>query len=190
MFIDQATNRRVNIYAPYKGFSKLDTPEIRQRAGVIEIPDPTPPEDYSDETYYRTEQDDAPYVIFTKKSPEQLLALRVSKLKQIRDELTESGGCLVQGKWYHTDVKSKQQQMALAMAGANLPLNLLWKTLDGSFIEMTPELATELFAAQMTREATIFGLCEAKQHDDTPINEGWPERYVKEVVVVDEPVLP
>ena len=42
---------------------------------------------------------------------------------------------------------------------------------------MTPALAQELFAAQMTREATIFGICEAKQHDDTPINEGWPERY-------------
>jgi hypothetical protein len=177
MFIDSTTLKRINIYAPYKGFSKLDTPEIRARAGVIEIADPAPPADYSDETYYRTEQDDAPYVIFTKKSDEQLLALRVSKLKQIRDELTENGGCLVQGKWFHTDVKSKQQQMALTMAGANLPLNLLWKTMDGSFILMTQPLAQELFAAQMTREATIFGLCEAKQHDDTPINEGWPERY-------------
>jgi hypothetical protein len=103
---------------------------------------------------------------------------RIQSLKQIRDELTESGGCLVQGKWFHTDVKSKQQQMALTMAGANLPLNLLWKTMDGSFILMTQPLAQELFAAQMTREATIFGLCEAKQHDDTPINEGWPERYI------------
>jgi len=177
MFIDSTTQRRVNIYQPFGGFSKLDTPEIRQRAGVIEIADPVPPADYSDETYYRTEQDDAPYAVFTKKSDEQLLALRVSKLKQIRDELTESGGCLVQGKWFHTDVKSKQQQMALTMAGANLPSNLLWKKMDGSFILMTQPLAQELFAAQMTREATIFGLCEAKQHDDTPISEGWPERY-------------
>jgi hypothetical protein len=182
MFIDSTTLRRVNIYAPYMGFSKLDTPEIRQRAGVIEIADPVPPADYSDETYYRTEQDDAPYVVFTKKSDEQILALRVSKLKQIRDELTESGGCLVQDKWFHTDVKSKQQQMALTMAGQSLPANLLWKTMDGTFIEMTPAIAAELFAAQMTREATIFGLCEAKQGDDTPINEGWPERYVEAVV--------
>jgi hypothetical protein len=82
MFIDSTTQRRVNIYQPYKGFSKLDTPEIRQRAGVIEIADPVPPADYSDETYYRTEQDDAPYVIFTKKSDEQLAALAQSKLNQ------------------------------------------------------------------------------------------------------------
>ena len=177
LFIDSTTQRRVNIYAPHKGFSKLDTPEIRDRAGVIEIADPVPPADYSDETYYRTEQDDAPYVVFTKKSDEQLLTLRVSKLKQIRDELTENGGCLVQGKWFHTDVKSKQQQMGLAMAGNAIPATLMWKTMDGTFALMTPALAAELFAAQMTREATIFGICEAKQHDDTPVNDGWPERY-------------
>jgi hypothetical protein len=79
LFIDNETKRRVNIYAPYAGFSKLDTPEIRQRAGVIEIADPVPPADYSDETYYRTEQDDAPYVIYTKKSDEQLAQIADSK---------------------------------------------------------------------------------------------------------------
>ncbi len=179
MFIDSTTLRKVNIYAPYKGFSKLDTPEIRARAGVIEIADPVPPADYSDETYYRTEQDDAPYVIYTKKSDEQLLAIRISKLKQIRDELTENGGCLVQGKWFHTDVKSKQQQMALKEVGDLMPQGLQWKTMDGSFVTMTPALATELFFAQVTRESTIFAICETKQGDSTPINEGWPERYVE-----------
>ena len=79
MFIDQTTQLRVNIYAPYKGRSKLDTPEIRAAVGVIEIADPIPPEDYSDETYYRTEQDAAPYVIYTKKSPEQLERLQDDK---------------------------------------------------------------------------------------------------------------
>jgi hypothetical protein len=79
MFIDQDTLKRVNINYAYKGFSKLDTPEIRARAGVIEIAEPAAPEDYSDETYYRTESDDAPYVIYTKKSPEQLEQLLDSK---------------------------------------------------------------------------------------------------------------
>jgi hypothetical protein len=179
MFIDQETQFWVNIDQPYKGFSRLDTPAIRETAGLIEIPDPTPPADYSDETYYRTETGDRmpPYVVFTKKSAEQLAQLRTAKLKQIRDDLTENGGCLVGGKWFHTDVKSKQQQMALTMAGMSLPDNLQWKTMDGSFVTMTPALATELFAAQLAREATIFAICQAKQQDDTPINEGWPERY-------------
>lgn len=79
LYIDQETLKRVNIYAPYKGRSKLTTPEIRAAVGVIEIADPTPPADYSDDTYYRTEQDDAPYVIFTRKSPEQLEQLADGK---------------------------------------------------------------------------------------------------------------
>ena len=177
IWIDNETKKRVNIFAPYKGFSKLDTPEIRERAGVVEIPDPTPPADFSDDTYYRTESDDPPYVIYAKKSPEQLAEVRWNKLKQIRDDLTENGGCLVQGKWFHTDTKSKQQQMALTMMGASIPAGLQWKTMDGTFVEMTQTLATELFAAQVARESTIFNICEAKRGDDTPINEGWPERY-------------
>lgn len=72
MFIDNETQKRVNIYAPYKGFSKLDTPEIREQVGVVEIPDPQPPEDYVEDVWYRTEQDDAPYVVYTKKSQEQI----------------------------------------------------------------------------------------------------------------------
>lgn len=72
MFIDNETKKRVNIYAPYKGFSKLDTAEIRDAAGVVEIPDPQPPANYVEDEWYRTEQDDAPYVVFTPKAPEQI----------------------------------------------------------------------------------------------------------------------
>lgn len=178
MFIWKDTQKRCNPYAPYT--SPDGTRYTKVPAELYEeIPDPQPPADYSDETYYRTEQDDAPYVVFTRKSDEQIAAVRWEKLKTIRDELTDNGGCLVQGKWFHTDPKSKQQQMALTMMGQNIPANLMWKTMDGSFIEMTPALAAELFAAQVAREATIFNLCEAKRLDDTPVNEGWPERYVE-----------
>jgi len=86
MFIDQETRLRVNIHAPYKGRSKLDTPEIRAAVGVIEIPDPVAPEDYSPDLYYMTEQDDAPYVIYTMKSPEQIQALMLAKYEQALDE--------------------------------------------------------------------------------------------------------
>ncbi len=134
MWIDSTTLKRVNINAPYKGRSKLNTPEIREAVGVIEIADPVPPADYSDETYYRTEQEDAPYVIYMKKSDEQLADIRWNKLKQIRDDLTENGGCKLGDKWFHTDTKSKQQQMALTMMGAAIPADLQWKTMDGSFI--------------------------------------------------------
>lgn len=47
---------------------------------LLEIADPAPPDDFSDETYYRTEQDDAPYVVFTRRSDEMIAALNKAKL--------------------------------------------------------------------------------------------------------------
>jgi hypothetical protein len=72
IWIDNETKLRVNIYRAYKGRSRLDTPEIREAVGVIEIAEPSPPEDYSDETYYKSEQDDFPYIIYTRKPQEQI----------------------------------------------------------------------------------------------------------------------
>jgi len=82
MFIDNETKLRVDIYREYKGFSRLDTPEIRATANVVEIPDPMPPEDFSDDTYFKTEQAEAPYVIYTKRPQEQIDAAEDSRLVQ------------------------------------------------------------------------------------------------------------
>ena len=81
MFIDQTTLQRVNINAPYKGRSRLNTAEIRAELGVIEIADPAPPQGAIDnpEHYYRTEQNDAPYVVWTLKSQEQIDAIIAEK---------------------------------------------------------------------------------------------------------------
>ena len=74
MFIRDS--KRFNIYASATidgvTYPNFLSPELRGQLGITEIADPAPPEDYSEETYYRTEQDDAPYVVFTKKSAEQL----------------------------------------------------------------------------------------------------------------------
>lgn len=178
MFIDNDTKLRVNINAPYKGFSRLDTPEQRAAANVVEIADDPVPADYSDDFYYRSESQESPYVIYTRKSDEQIQAVRWTKIKQKRDELTDNGGVLVSGKWFHTDTKSKQQQMALTMLGAAIPANLQWKTMDGSFITMTQTLAGQLFAAQIGREQTIFAHAEILKADiNADINAGWPARY-------------
>ena len=82
MFIDNETKLRVDIYREYKGFSRLGTPEIRATANVVEIPDPMPPEDFSDDTYFKTEQAEAPYVICTKRPQEQIDAAEDSRLVQ------------------------------------------------------------------------------------------------------------
>jgi hypothetical protein len=79
MFIDNETKLRVNIHNAYKGFSKLDTPEIRERAGVVEIPDPARG---NDEIEYTQEIDPPPYVIITPKSQEQLARQQADKDKR------------------------------------------------------------------------------------------------------------
>jgi hypothetical protein len=68
--------------------------------------------------------------------------------------------------------------MALTMLGASIPAGLMWKTMDGSFIEMTQTLATQLFGAQVQREQAIFAHAEALNADpNADINIGWPARY-------------
>ncbi len=71
IYIDNETKLRVNIHYAYKEFSRLNSPEIRARANVVEIPDPPPPADFSEDTYFRTEKDDAPYVVYTLRPQEQ-----------------------------------------------------------------------------------------------------------------------
>ena len=177
MFIWKDTRKRCNPHAPYTA------PDGTQHVNVpaelySEIADPAAPNDFSDDLYYRTEQDDAPYVVWTRKSDEQIQAARWTKIKQKRDELTDNGGCFVGGKWFHTDTKSKQQQMALTMLGASIPANLQWKTMDGTFATMTQTLAGQLFGAQIAREQAIFAHAEALKADlNADINAGWPARY-------------
>lgn len=177
MFILRSNQKRCNPFAPFTNGSGTRFAQLPAHL-YDEVPDPAPPADYSDETYYRTEQEDAPYVVYTRKPDEQIQAARWIRIKAKRDDLTDNGGCLVGGKWFHTDTKSKQQQMALTMMGASLPANLLWKTMDGSFVTMTPALAGQLFAAQITREQIIFSHAESLRADiNADINAGWPARY-------------
>lgn len=79
MFIDKETKLRVNIHAAYKAFSRLDTPELRERAGVVEIPDPARG---NDEIEYTQEINGPPYIIITPKSAEQLARQTQTRLNQ------------------------------------------------------------------------------------------------------------
>lgn len=73
-------------------------------------------------------------------------------------------GVKVGGHWFHSDDPSRIQQLALMMMGANLPVNLQWKTLtrEGNvFVTMTPEIAGGLFTATATSDQAIFAVAEA-----------------------------
>lgn len=80
--------KRFNIYAPAEiddvRYANFRDPALRKQLGIVEIADPVPPADYSEDTYFRTEQDDAPYVVYTRKSDEQInQAKRARILAQI-----------------------------------------------------------------------------------------------------------
>jgi len=82
------------------------------------------------------------------------------RIKAERDR-RKAGGVKIGEKWFHSDDGSRIQQMGLVMMGAGLPAGLQWKTMDGSFITMTPALAQQVFAGQAASDQTIFAVAEA-----------------------------
>lgn len=83
------------------------------------------------------------------------------RIKAARDRRTQAGGYQAGGKWFHSDTFSRTQQIGLVMLGAGIPPGTMWKTMDGSFIEMTPALAQQVFAAAAAQDLATFAAAEA-----------------------------
>ena len=110
-------------------------------------------------------------------------AVMWERIKEHRDRL-KSGGVLVDGYWFHSDDPSRIQQLGLVLMGANLPAfpaGIMWKTLSGAFVEMTPELATKIFNTLVQTDTTNFAVAEqhrlAMEQVDDPLaydySAGW-----------------
>ena len=87
IYIDEETGRMVNIYAPFKGRSRLDSEEIRAAVGVVEIERDAPPEGYTDHPdWYDVREDweatQRPYIIYTRKSDDQINEIHNTRIKQ------------------------------------------------------------------------------------------------------------
>ena len=104
------------------------------------------------------------------------------QIKAERDR-RKGAGCPVGGHVFHSDDSSRIQQLGLVMMGASLPAGIMWKTADNGFVEMTPTLAGQIFAAQATRDTMLFAV--AQQHIagaaaaanplEYDYSTGWPE---------------
>lgn len=108
-----------------------------------------------------------------------------ARIKWHRD-MCKAEGVKVGDKWFHSDVDSRIQQMGLVMMGANVP-PVPWKTMDGSFVTMTPTLAGQIFAATAARDMAVFAAAEqhraAVNASADPLAysftaTGWPAGYV------------
>ena len=112
-------------------------------------------------------------------------AARWEAIKAERDRRTQQGGYLAAGKWFHSDVFSRTQQIGLVMLGANLPQGLQWKTMDNSMVEMTQTLAAQVFGAAAASDTATFAHAETLRAQvyasDSPaevdIDAGWPEVF-------------
>jgi hypothetical protein len=82
------------------------------------------------------------------------------RIKYERDQRADQGGFKVGTKWFHSDQKSRGQQLGLVLLGANIPANLQWKTMDGSFVAMTQALAGQILAAGAASDTAIFAVAE------------------------------
>lgn len=110
------------------------------------------------------------------------------RIKARRDALSDKGGYLVTvggvSKWFHSDAKSKTQQLGLLIAGANVPA-VQWKTMDGTFVTMSQAWAGAIFAAAAAQDIAIFAAAEAhKSAMEAAANPaaydfsgGWPAVY-------------
>lgn len=75
-------------------------------------------------------------------------------------ERRKAGGVLVNGKWFHTDTDSRIQHIGLTIMGAGIPAALLWKTMDGSFVVMTQQLAMQIFQSVAAADQQNFATAE------------------------------
>lgn len=107
-----------------------------------------------------------------------------ARIKAERDR-RKAGGYKVGTKWYHSDPDSRIQQIGLVMMAANIPAGLRWKTMDGTFVDMTPALAQQVFAAAAASDQAIFTVAETHRAEmeasadpsSYDFSTGWPAVY-------------
>jgi hypothetical protein len=111
--------------------------------------------------------------------------VRAAKWEEIKSERDRRQGLGVRvgGSMFHSDDKSRIQQLGLVMMGSAVPAGLQWKTMDGTFVTMTQGLAAQVFAATAASDQAIFAAAEA--HRDAMLisadpaaydfSAGWPE---------------
>ena len=113
------------------------------------------------------------------------------RIKAKRDKLSESGGYVVTvagtPRWFHSDAKSKTQQLSLVMMGAAVP-PVGWKTMNGVKVTMTQALAGQIFQAAAAQDMALFAAADTHRTameasaDPSAYNfsSGWPATYTVE----------
>ena len=99
------------------------------------------------------------------------------KIKEIRT-FKMSDGVFIQsiGKWFHTDLYSKQQIQALVVTNLiGIYKTTAWKTLDNTYVQLTPMLLLQVFGAMLENESRLFDI--GKLHYESLYTSSDPVNY-------------
>ena len=122
---------------------------------------------------------------------EQRRAAVWERIKAERDRRAALG-VKVGAHWFHSDQKSRTQQLGLVLLGQSIPPGLKWKTLTFTpppvFVEMTPALAAAIVQATAASDTAVFGAAEAHREaleasaapQDYDFSAGWPASIEEE----------
>jgi hypothetical protein len=97
------------------------------------------------------------------------------RIKAERNRRIESGGYQVDGNWFHSDIKSRSQQLGLVIVGDKIQTDLQWKTMNGSFVTMSHSLAQRIVEAAGLSDQAIFA--RAESHKAAMEANGEPASY-------------
>lgn len=166
MFI--LNEKRVNIYAPITvgdvQYANLRSPEVRALLGVIEIPEPEEPADYTPRTYVKIEQDTAPYVVYEKRSDEAIAYDTMAQAKQNRMvevdaiQVTTKSGKVFDGN------EEAQTRLARAIVTMVTADTINWVLADNSIASVTKAELTEALRLAGAAMAEIW----VKPYTPTP----------------------
>ena len=109
-----------------------------------------------------------------------LEAIYAEKWEQIKEVRTfkMGDGVFLQpiGKWFHTDLYSKQQVQSLVVANIiGVYKTTAWKTLDNTYVQLTPVLLIQLFGAMLENESRLFDI--GKLHYESLYTSNDPVNY-------------
>lgn len=137
---------------------------------------------------YDALQSDQPIPTKEELDSKSIYVLRKAVWKEIQErrDFRKGAGVKIGGNWFHSDDTSRIQQIALVMLGANMPPGIMWKTMQGTFVEMTPQLAGQIFQTIIGSDKAVFGKAESHRQamilSETPPEQydyttGWPMIY-------------
>ncbi|WP_234086744.1 DUF4376 domain-containing protein [Azonexus sp. R2A61] len=177
--------------------ASLQNAELRTELGIVEVPAPVRPDD---RLFLVTENEDGSFTT-APRPVDQVMAPVWDQIKGKRDDV-KVGGVLVAGKWFHTDSDSRTQYLGLKdeardvlAAGDSMDSPLIidgaavvWKTMDGSFIPVTAQLAFEIVAAAKVLDKRAFAAAEmhraaaiaAENPFEYDFSAGWPSSFSEE----------